>query len=469
MRGVTFSQVLREWAARWPDRVAVVDDRRRITYRELDAAADGIAGGLDLAPGDRAVVQLPNSVDFVEVVFGLFRCGAVPVFALPAHGTSEISYLYEHSGAKALIQRPPAWGPSRPEPERDPAGLALLQLSGGSTGLPKLIPRTHDDYLYSVELSAEVCRLTPASVYLAVLPMSHNFTMSSPGFLGTLSAGGIVVCCPDPQPKTAFRLIERERVTITALVPPLALLWLDLAPRLPSLEVLQVGGAKLSEAVARRIEPTLGVRLQQVFGMAEGLVCYTRLDDPDQTIVSTQGRPLSPLDEIRVVDDHDAPVPRGEAGHLLTRGPYTIKGYWRADEHNKMAFTKDGFYRTGDLVRQTATGHLVVEGRAKDQINRGGEKVAAEEVENVLLRHPAVHDVAVVAVPDEFLGEKTCAVVIRRSDVDARELRDFVRAQGIAAYKVPDRVDFVSAFPTTGVGKVSRRELRAALRAERKQ
>jgi 2,3-dihydroxybenzoate-AMP ligase len=295
--------------------------------------------------------------------------------------------------------------------------------------------------------------------------------MSSPGFLGTSHAGGTVVLAPNPSPDTAFSLIETERVTITAVVPPIALQWLDAVEHgsqshrdLSSLRVLQVGGAKFAPEAARRVRPVLGCTLQQVFGMAEGLVNYTRLDDPDDIITTTQGRPISPDDEIRIVDDADRPVPDGEVGHLLTRGPYTIRGYYRAEEHNATAFTPDGFYRTGDLVRRTPTGHLVVEGRAKDQINRGGEKVSAEEVENHILAHPAVHDAAVVGMSDPYLGERVCAYVIARTEPPSRsELLRFLRERGLASYKIPDRVEFVDRFPVTGVGKISRSELRREL------
>jgi 2,3-dihydroxybenzoate-AMP ligase len=200
--------------------------------------------------------------------------------------------------------------------------------------------------------------------------------------------------------------------------------------------------------------------------MAEGLVNYTRLDDDDETIIRTQGRPISPHDEIRVVDDADEPVPFGAPGHLLTRGPYTIRGYYNAPEHNSAAFTPDGFYRTGDIVRITEHGYIVVEGRAKDQINRGGEKIAAEEVENHLVAHPAVLDAAVVAMPDQYLGERTCAFVVTEGEAPkALALKAFLRERGLAAYKIPDKVRFVDAFPVTGVGKISRNELRRALAA----
>ncbi|MFJ1901142.1 (2,3-dihydroxybenzoyl)adenylate synthase [Streptomyces sp. NPDC088115] len=514
-RGETFGSMLRERAEAHPDRIAVVDPvaGTRWSYGELDRRADRLAAGLlarNITEGDRVVVQLPNIAEFFEVVFALFRIGALPVFALPAHRETEISYFCEFTEAVAYViaaehegydyrelaakaraaagtlrhvfvaagdpgefealsdvaENPVGYGAPRPD------DLAFLQLSGGSTGVPKLIPRTHDDYIYSLRGSNEICGVDETSVYLCALPVAHNFPLSSPGSLGTLYAGGRVVLCPRPSPEAAFPLIEREKVTITGLVPPLALLWTRAATTtahdLSSLDVLLVGGAKFSEEAARRVRPALGCTLQQVFGMAEGLVNYTRLDDPVETIVTTQGRPISPDDEILVVDDEDREVAPGETGHLLTRGPYTIRGYWRAPEHNARSFTEDGFYRTGDVVRVTGSGHLVVEGRAKDQINRGGEKIAAEEVENHLLAHPSVHDANVVAEPDPYLGERVCAYVILHpgeGPVKPVDIKRFVRDRGLAAYKVPDRVEFVEAFPQTGVGKISKKDLRTAAAA----
>ncbi|MEU1373586.1 (2,3-dihydroxybenzoyl)adenylate synthase [Streptomyces triculaminicus] len=516
-RGETFGGMLRERAERHPDRVAVVDPAaggRRRTYGELDARADRLAAGFlarGIGKGDRVVVQLPNIAEFFEVIFALFRIGALPVFALPAHRETEIRHFCSFTEAAAYVVADVADGydyrvladkvraevpglkhvfvvgepgghtaladvatepVTIPDPPL-PHELAFLQLSGGSTGVPKLIPRTHDDYIYSLWGSNEICGVDENSVYLCALPAAHNFPLSSPGTLGSLYAGARVVLAPRPSPDVAFPLIERERVTITGLVPPLALVWTEAAAAgdhdLSSLDVLLVGGAKFSEEAARRVRPALGCTLQQVFGMAEGLVNYTRLDDPEETIVTTQGRPISPDDEIRVVDDEDNDLPTGATGHLLTRGPYTIRGYWRAPEHNAASFTADGFYRTGDVVRRTGTGHIVVEGRAKDQINRGGEKVAAEEIENHILAHPAVHDVAVVSMPDDYLGERTCAYVVLREGagpVKSVAVKKFVRERGLAAFKVPDRVEFVAAFPQTGIGKVSKKDLRAAIAAQ---
>ena len=506
-RGQNLYDFLAETARRHADRLAVVAGEVRWSYRELEAQALRLARGftaLGIGEGDRVVVQLPNRAEFLAVVFGLFRIGALPVFALPAHRRLEIGHFCRHAEAVAYIapdrhagfdhrelaaelqaeiptlrhvliagepgpftalQALPDVEASALPPPPAAGEVAFLQLSGGSTGTPKLIPRTHDEYLYSVRESARICGLTPESVYLCVLPAAHNFALSSPGTLGVLYAGGTVVLGDSPAPESAFALIARERVTITALVPPLVPVWLAAAAQrgadLASLRVLQVGGARFDETLARQVQRSLGATLQQVFGMAEGLVNYTRLDDPAELVACTQGRPISPHDEVLVVDDEDRPVPAGEVGHLLTRGPYTIRGYYKAEAHNARAFTADGFYRTGDRVRLTPEGCLVVEGRAKDQINRGGEKVAAEEIEHLLMAHADVVDAALVAMPDAHLGERSCAFVIPRAPgLNARVLRQFVQGLGVAAYKLPDRIELVPELPKTPVGKIYKQQLR---------
>ncbi|WP_051406964.1 (2,3-dihydroxybenzoyl)adenylate synthase [Nocardia sp. CNY236] len=502
--GHTLGAVLADSARRHADRTALVDTMREWTYRQLDQDADRLAAGLSahgIERGDRVVVQLPNVGEFVVLCFALFRIGAVPVLAQPAHREHEITQLAAQSEAvahvvadqhgvfdyRAMSERVAAACPSvrttivhgvpgahvalaeLPRAAVSQAGpaasdIALLQLSGGSTAVPKLIPRTHDDYAYNARAGLGACPLGPDDVYLAALPVAHNFTLCAPGVLGALTVGATVVLSPSPSVDSVFPLIERHGVTVTAVVPPVALRWLDAASDttfdLTSLRVLQVGGARLKPAVARRVGPLLGCALQQVFGMAEGLICYTGLDDANELIVGTQGTPMSPADEIRVVDDEDWPVPDGTPGHLLTRGPYTIRGYYRADEHNRRAFTPDGFYRTGDVVRRLASGHLIVVDRAKDIVNRGGEKVACEEIEEILGDHPLIHSVTVIGLPDELLGERLCAFVIPRDSLTKAELVKFLRARGVATYKIPDHVEFIEEFPLTAVGKVDKKVLR---------
>jgi 2,3-dihydroxybenzoate---[aryl-carrier protein] ligase len=502
--GETLGGLLREWAALPEPRTAIVEDGRRWSYAELDAKADRLAAGLHalgIEPGSPVVVQLPNTAAFAVVSIALFRLGVPPVFALPNHRRNEVTYLCEASEAVAyiipdvhqgfdyrtlaadvmrsvktiehvLVHGDPgefaALGEieadPRPLPGPTPEDVAFFLLSGGTTGLPKLIPRTHDDYAYQLRATAEGLRQDRDSTYLAALPVAHNAALGCPGLLGTLRAGGKVVLPASPSPDDCFDLIESEAVTLTTLMPPLVLLWLESAGFYDvdfSRLLIQVGSARFAPEIARRIYTDLGASLTHWFGMAEGLLTYTRLDDPRDVIIHTQGRPLCPDDEIRVVDEQDRDVPPGEIGELITRGPYTLRGYYRVPEHNAKAFTPEGFLRTGDLVRLTRDGNMVVEGRIKDVINRGGEKVSAGEVEDLLITHPSVREVAVVAMPDELLGERTCAWVVPRGQAPGlEELRSFLRSQGLADYKLPDRLELTDGFPHTKVGKVNKAELR---------
>ncbi|MCG8468293.1 MAG: AMP-binding protein [Gemmatimonadetes bacterium] len=505
----TLPGFFRERAEAAPEAPAVRFGGGTLSYADVDRASDAVAGGLRGAgfrPGERIVLQLPNIPQFFSAMFGAMRAGLLPVYALPAHRRQELEHFVDAAEATGYITVDRHAGfdyrglarelggsldPSRvfvvgesdefrsfaelegatarDLVEPDAAEVAFLQLSGGSTGLSKLIPRTHRDYVYTLRESARICGLTTKTVYLGALPIAHNFPMSSPGTLGTFYAGGAVSLSPSPSPDAAFPIIERDRATITGVVPPMAIMWARAAGKTPhdlsSLEVLQVGGARFAPEAARRIEPALDVHLQQVYGMAEGLVNYTRLDDPLDVRVNTQGRPISDDDEIRLVDAEERPVAPGEQGHLLTRGPYTIRAYHADAETNRRAFTEDGFYRTGDLVSVTEDGNLIVHGRVSDVINRGGEKIPVEEVENHLMAHAGVHDAVLVPVPDPYLGEKSCAVVVPEDPAPtALELRRWIRERGLAAFKIPDDVMFLDAFPSTGVGKVSRRDLRAAVR-----
>lgn len=507
-----------------PDKLAVIDDHDQITYAELLLRVDRLAASFSrrgLGDRDRVLLQQSNRIELITAALALMRIGAVPVYCLSSNRRRELVAISRRAHAVALITDDDGDGAQLAEavvaevdslnsiitgtelrrdsvnPNIDPADttftsdpkpqiagpddVAFLQLSGGTTGLPKLIPRTHDDYLYSIRQSNEVCGLVQDDVFLAVLPAVHNFPMSSPGFLGALMAGNTVVLTENQHPAQVFDLISSFGATVVPLVPPMAHVWANFADmdpaaasRLSSLRLLQIGGAKLVPELARRLVSLVPGTVQQVFGMAEGLVCYTDPDDDVETIINTQGRPMSAADEIRIVDQQDRPVPAGSSGHLLTRGPYTIRGYFNAPEANRHSFTDDGYYRTGDIARRRADGTLVVEGRSKDQINRGGEKISAEEVEDILLAHPAVDDVVVVAEPDEFLGERSVAVMVAHRDakndqsaLKRASLAEFMRSRGVDDMKIPDRVDLTDSFPVTGVGKISRVQLRTLIREQR--
>ncbi|WP_224404056.1 (2,3-dihydroxybenzoyl)adenylate synthase [Pseudonocardia sp. ICBG1034] len=524
--GVPLGHLLREVADRTPDATALVDAATglRLTHRELADRADAAAArllDLGLSGGDRIVVQLGNGAEFVILTLACLRAGIVPVMALPAHRRTELSYLAAHAEAVAIAVPDrmrdfdhqalahelgpdvravtdadwhvlvdgteidessvdlralcaPGTGEERARLDAAAPGsreVAVFLLSGGTTGLPKLIARTHDDYAYNARASAEVADVDAHTVYLVSLPAGHNFPLACPGILGVLLAGGTVVMLPSPEPGRAFATIAAEGITHTAVVPAVAGRWLEHAVEhgAPApLRVLQVGGARIADELARRVEPVLEARLQQVFGMAEGLLNYTRLDDPVEVVCGTQGRPMCPADEVRLVDDLDQDVPEGEPGSLLTRGPYTPRGYYRAAEQNARAFTEDGWYRSGDICRRTPEGNLIVEGRDKDMINRGGEKISAEEVENLVYQLPAVSQVAAVAMPDRELGERVCLYVVPRpgATVSLEAVREAMAAIGVARFKWPERLELVATLLSTKVGKIDKKALRADI-AER--
>jgi 2,3-dihydroxybenzoate-AMP ligase len=334
--------------------------------------------------------------------------------------------------------------------------------------MPKMIPRTHNAYVYNCRASGAALDLDKRAVYLAVLAMAHNYNLIAPGFLGVLAAGGTVVVAGSTAAEHVFSLIERERVTLVPTAPPLVVAWLAAAEAtrgdLSSLKVLTCGGARLSPELRRLVEARFGCTYIDSFGTGEGLVCQTRLDDPKEVRMNGSGRPISAGDEIRIVDDEDRDVPEGERGELLVRGPYTIRGYYNAPAANAAAFTADGFYRMGDMVRRR-DGTIYVDGRKKDLINRGGEKISSEEVENHISAHPAVADVCVVAMPDEVYGEKACAFVILkpRQRLEFGEMIAFLEGRRIARFKLPERLELVDAFPMSPAGKVLRRELRAMI------
>lgn len=525
--GKTLYGYLRDSQEQFGNKVAIVDGAKRLSYSELLKLVDHLAVRLfdmGFRPKDTFVIQLPNCWELVVFLFACLRLGVVPVMALPGHRASEIGYFIDLVEARGLAipdnlrsfdhlgmgielkERCPSLntlfvintGPSKLGPEQidldqlilgggeisnfqelaidlGPTSdeIALFLLSGGTTGVPKLIPRTHDDYGYNFRISSLRCRFSEATVYGVFLPASHNFPLACPGILGTLYLGGTVVMGRTPEPSYALALIENEGVTVTAIVPAVAQRWLEYVSsnsghNLSSLQVLQVGGARMAPELAFKVDPVLGCTLQQVFGMAEGLVNFTDLDDSKETICETQGRPMSPFDEMRIVDDKGEEVREGEMGQLLTRGPYTIRGYYRAQEHNQKAFTDDGWYRTGDVVRRDPSGSLVVLGRTKDLINRAGEKISSEEIENLLYRISNVEHATVLSMPDAQKGELVCAVIVLKDKSKVLTLealrREFDRFQ-IAGYKYPERLELVDELPLTNVGKIDKAKLRNYLEA----
>ena len=505
-----FAGVWREFA----DRVALIDGNRRYSYADIDRITDNLALNLlelGLKPTDRVVPTLPNVAEFVLLYFALQKIGAIPVAALVTHRYSEINQFVNIAQATACIYperigdfafspavkriadenpclklrlvlgQPGAGEVSLIEliekpaklPKSVLAGIAIdptdpciFQLSGGTTGIPKLIPRTHNDYAYNSKTAASVCEVGAGSVLLLALPIAHNLPLACPGIQGFFFNGGRVVLSPTTRPEDVFPLVEKHRVTHIKVVPALLIRLINSAEvrqyDTASVRYIQSGGQRLQPEVrlkTRELIPTAFV--QENFGMSEGMLFFVRRDDPDDVRLETVGRPISPDDEVRLLDDDDNEVAVGEVGELCARGPYTLRGYYGAAEHNKKAFTSDGFYRSGDLMRQHPSGNYMVEGRKKDLINRGGEKISAEEIENLILQHPAVQNVACIPVPDPNLGERMCACVIAQKgrDLTLDELVKFLAAKEIAKFKLPERLQLMTEFPLSTFGKVSKKAL----------
>jgi 2,3-dihydroxybenzoate-AMP ligase len=501
------------------ERVAVVDDTGSYTYAELADASQRVALNLldlGLQPADRVVLQLPNTRFFVSLYFGLQRIGAIPIMALPSHryrelrqfvglsgavaaaapataGETDFAELHrrvsaEHPGLRLSILQGGAGGaPGRigleelheRRPARhsaadlpriaagiDPCDPAVFQLSGGTTGIPKLIPRTHNDYAFNSRLAVSVCDVRAGDVLLDALPIAHNLPLACPGLQGFLLSGATVYLSRSRQGPDVFAVIDRYRVTHMHVVPALLIQWINHPAAgdfdLGSVRVVQSGGQRLQPETRLRAERVFrNVTVQENFGMAEGLLMFVRLDDPPEVRLETVGRPICPDDEVRLVDEDGADVPDGEIGELWARGPYTLRGYYNAPEHNQRSFSPDGFYRSGDLMWRHPTGNYVVAGRTKDLINRGGEKISAEEVENLILGHPAVLNVACVPVPDPVLGERMCACVMLRPGrrLTLPELTEFLLAEEMAKHKLPEQLATLDTLPLSPVGKVAKKRL----------
>lgn len=509
----TIAQEFRTTADAHPDRPAVVAPDGRLSYRELDERTDRLAAGLaarGLAPYDPVLLQLTNRLDAVVAWYGLLKAGLVPVCTLAAHRAHEIAPISRKVGAVAHLVDAGTQGfdvvafaaeqveghptlrhvlvvggepgvnriedlgadidpaTARKAVEQiqhriDPDDVAAFQLSGGTTGVPKVIPRLHAEYWYNAAAYAHSWGWDEHTRVGHAIPLIHNA-----GITCALHAAHSVGAClvlSTPDLATALPLFAAEGVSDLLLghghfgavdTPEFAGLY-------PRLRRAILSGAKVPVDLFEMLERH-GVWAGQLFGMGEGLFLTTRPGAPREARLTTVGTPLSELDEIAILDPAtEQPVADGDVGELCCRGPYTLRGYFDAPEQNPRAFTSDGFYRTGDLVAaHTIDGvrYLSVEGRIKDLINRGGEKISAEEVEQVLLRHPRVVEAAVVAMPDDRLGERTCAYLVTRDQpLNLADVQDHFGQAQVAKFKWPERIEPLPELPRTPVGKVDKKRL----------
>jgi non-ribosomal peptide synthetase component E (peptide arylation enzyme) len=525
----TLASALRAVAARYPEQTALSEPGWRCTHAEFDALTDRAAAGLlstGLAPLDRVLFQVANSKETVIALVACWKAGLIPVCTLAAHRRHEISYLGRHSAARAhlvdgadpkfdfvafsremrgeipslaqtivlrgapsgdddgfhafdaLIARNDLAAARRrlAEVELDPFQVVLFQLSGGTTGVPKIIPRFNNEYLYSIRTVLERHQLGSDTVAYTPNPLMHNAPMIcywGPG----LFAGGEVMVAPSLDAAIIGPFMAERRPNWLGIPAPI-LLRLKEAGWLANVDGARIKGISVSNAAARTSALLGGAPAWGLFGMTEGLLSYCAAGDPPMAIDETVGRPLSPYDEVRILrPESDEDVAPGEIGELAVRGPCTIRGYYDAEERNRETFTRDGFYRSGDLMRfREIDGkqYLAFEGRLKDVVSRGGEKINCQEVERLAINHPDIGAIAIVPMPDEAYGERACAFVIPAQDaapITVPELGAFLEREGVAKFKWPERIEIVEDFPMTSSGKLSKPKLKeqisAILREER--
>lgn len=515
----TLVEALRESFARNAPRVALACSDGPLTFAQLDERSDRIAAGLlglGLQPLDRVLFQSPNSKQLALALVACFKAGLIPVCTLAAHREHEIHFLGAHVDARAhfvdgadskfdlvefairsqariptvrhvisLSGAPRAGTVSLSDLEgsqdacaakrvidaisRDPFQVAIFQLSGGTTGTPKVIPRMQNDYLLNAQLTVEVMGFNSADVLFMPMQIIHNAAMIC-FLLPSLLAGSAFIISDDLSIEAWGRSFTRYPPTVVGMIRPLM-------PRLDAMLERGLGSIDKvrtfwSPDSARAIRQKYGRRTVPMFGMSEGLNMYCRADDPEEACDSTVGTPLSPLDEVRLVEiGGEREVAVGEIGELTCRGPYTISGYYNAPERNAVAFTRDGFYRTGDLlVQKQIDGRLyyAFAGRTKDVVDRGSEKVSCEEVEHIVTTHPAVAACAVVGMPDPVMGERICAYLVLTTGEpkpSVAELGRHLEARGMAKFKWPERVEVIAELPLTKSGKLDKGALRDAIRS----
>ncbi|SRR5579875_503337 len=513
----TFWEVFERSASRHPDKAAAVDRWRRCSYRELADEVTRLASALaDLGVGsrDRVVVQLPNRIEYLVAFYALQRLGAIPVLAVPRHGPAELGDLMRLAAPVAwifpaqdrgrsfagvverlrddgvlprlaiatepaqdlpagtlamseLIASQPA-GSRAPEVRPDPNDVAVILLTGGVTGRSKAVPRTHNSFLYSIRHANRDAG--PDDVFCVVTPVGH--TMANQGPVGgAIYHAGTLVFLEEWQPELLLQVVEREHVTRVGLVP--TQLW-DLL-HCPALEeadlssLRRVGttGAALSESLARRAHAFFtaqGCTFHSGYGSTEGPALGRGPGGVSEPAVPSRalGRARHDGTEWTVVDEEGNELPAGAQGELAARGPGVFTGYYRAGDENARVFTRSGYYRTGDVGFIDQQGFVHLTGRRKNIIQRGGEAIVPEEIEEMLADHPALRQVAVVGVPDERLGERACACVVPMGSarVTLEEVVGYLGRRGAGRLRWPERLVVMSALPETAAGKVDRVALR---------
>jgi 2,3-dihydroxybenzoate-AMP ligase len=514
--GMTLGDVLNKAADVFPEKEAVVDDRGRLTYAELRKRVDRFAAGLvklGIEKGDAVLLQLPNWSEFVSSYFALQRIGAVPVLLISGYKQLEVSHLADLTEAKAWIvpevyrkvdyrsfigevrkknpglkhvisvrgkgnegvftapledligQESTILDQDRLSNRRpEPTDIAHIIPSGGTTGLPKGIPRTHNDYLCNVEYLHKAGEMNTKDVCLLIVPIGHNLALLN--VVGAIFWGYKLVLLDSTRPEDICSVIQSEKVTYVPTVPSLVKRVIEIDQLgnydLTSLKKISAGGEPSPPDLIREVYRKLGCTYINEFGMSEGLLCRTKLTDDVETICNTVGKPCCPYEEAKILDEEDRELPPNLDGELVTKGPGIFAGYLKNPEENRKSFTEDGFFRTGDQARIDLSGYLKITGRIKDLIIRGGENISPAQVEELLCSYPGIADAAAVGMPDKELGEKVCAYVkpVHGVKLDPEGIKEFIESKGASKLLIPERFEFVEDIPLTQAGKHDKKFLR---------
>jgi 2,3-dihydroxybenzoate-AMP ligase len=516
--GLTFGDVLDRAADIHPEKEAFVDMYSRLTYGEAREKTNKLALSLmdlGIKSKDRVLLQLPNWNEFVFAYFALQKIGAITVLLIDRYRQFEINHLIDISGATAWVvplkYRKTDYMPIiddvleehpemmhvitvRGEMDRpgfssleklmeqaeltdenlerlaaarpDPMQIAHMGPTGGTTGLPKIVGRSHNSLVTGIEYCSKSWDQNCEDVNMIVGPIGHDLSFSK-GFIGSVITQGKIVLLDSVDNKDICDAIEREKVTSIIWVPTLAqrmIEYEDLDKHdLSSLRKMHCGGGASQPGLVKDVTEKLDVNFYNGYGSTEGITTITRSTDSLETTCGCVGRPTCPYDTYKVIDPNGNDLPLGSQGELVIKGPGVFTGYYNDLEENAEAFTEDGYFRTGDMAKIDEKGCITLTGRIKDMINRGGESISAAPIEGLIIAHPDVTAVAVIAMPDPLMGERVCAYIQPKGGAELTfdEIISFLKEQKASVLQLPERVEFVDAMPLTAAEKIDKKILRA--------
>lgn len=485
------------WLEKYAERVALIDfDGKKVTYNELYMKICRLTLLLEhrgVAKGHKAILQLQNSALFIECFFALNSIGAVPILCSMELGKRELDLAIEKMNP--VIQITEGMGKedffgdiittcgrgiSISQVSADIHGeaakeenYAAIIMSGGTTGIPRFIPIERKKLLLHVELSANRSGINKDTRLLSVLPLVHKIGLYSPGVLSVLNAGGMIVLSNTKDFLILTDMVTEYKINYLLLVPSFAKLWLEeIDDGEVQIDTLFSGGEHLDCETAKRMESKFGGILIQLYGMTEGVCFITDKGDSEKTRFYTQGKPISETDQYKIVDMNGNTVGKGETGELWFKGEYLFSGYLLDPKENMKSFSPDGYFKTGDLVKEDEDGKIIAVGRKQEQINIAGEKMIPSELESYLLNISEIVDCAVLGIPDYYTGERVCAVLVLKNDMNLRDLRKLVRDKlddiGISKYKYPTQIVVRRELLYTRVGKINKAKLRKEILADEK-